>query len=1318
MFTTLTTLSKNITATKTLVKSPHGGQTTIGYGQAKRFYGHTYDPQSLVGLSEILTANLNNYNTFAVRGVFCDNVDLSQPVRRLKHVDKATGDRPTLKEAPLPWVMFDIDKYPLEKLGIDTPLADCDISSILGTFIEKYAPELCDTSYFWQLSSSAGWVGTHTLSAHLFFWLDKPRTNFECKALVSVINAEQPHQIFDPALYNAAQPHYIANPILGAGVDHDPMPIRMGMVKKGNDVLTLPVYAVELPKPTQPVESSEQSHKLNQSQSKPTEKPCPIARTYERPKSWDEWMVFFKTVDATLHTIILDATNWHAFSKIWYNWGNFRFEVEKSLMASPRGKRDPARIKFLFESGEWDRACTGAIHQAYDWRWERFSSNLILGHTDTIKLDERYLDSIGIPTNDTSTLIIDSDLGTGKTQWFFSKIVTVESPLGKLIVALSPRRALSKATAERDKNGIMLDYEIVKAFDKKTKKIIDTRCIATCVNSLHQVVDSKIHQDVIFLDEIDLTIQHLYGGAIKDHERRSIIVNLLNTIANASHVIACQSLVTDATIDLLSMAGRKNIVKIANTYQPWSGLNVDMYESKNATLEVLADIASHSPFLCACNTATQAITNFLVIQKKFPEKSWLLATQDTANNPDVAAFLKNPNENAGEYDGIFYSPIMETGVSIDLEKFANVIGFCQGGEGVGTPEGFVQMLLRGRKAEKLTIWVDNKTYQMPETPEDCTNEAISRYNVANAVMTEKDGKSYATYEIDPIMKLGMKTLATQNRSKNQPAIVVHLLLTKRMGCNVNLIANWQTQNVENGKNIAEQGKIFATQDYKNRLTTALPLTPRDHTTLEKKMDTTQDEKWQQKRHVFERELCTDVDKNSEPETDALIKFWENGRAMHKIRGFEDGLLSPEHAYTIARHNLQTKEQWSESHGFLTRWIVRHGIFESLKIGLDPNGNLTHDPKHAFEYEDFHKTSWFKFACGNQDAINGSHLGKRTREHTPSSDVLGAWIRGCGVSLKSRQLKDDEICTQNSKQDCGDDVVTGGDLNLLKEIKSPPVTKNKRGLKRVYSVNVEKMKPLVEIVHQRRSSTANTSENFAERLLTNPDDCAVDEPISKVTPPQMRGPLQKERPVNFGDEILGQDFCEQNLDYDPDYDPYFEQDCAQFYDQDFVDTDADLANRLLFLLMIGLCEGHGEGIIPLAIKLDVTETDLVRVAKTLPDVVVYSEGVFDMVRLDPPSVSGHSGVIKCPDETAKKGLLYEWVCRKMGVASGDWMIFAKDKQLKIRHFVDALHYGLNEQCRGCEHLGGDYGCGRFDLLATVACEDDPNLVDWRVCPVKK
>ena len=56
-------------------------------------------------------------------------------------------------------------------------------------------------------------------------------------------------------------------------------------------------------------------------------------------------------------------------------------------------------------------------------------------------------------------------------------------------------------------------------------------------------------------------------------------------------------------------------------------------------------------------------------------------------------------------DGVIYSTVMDSGVSINTDQLRKPLAFCTVGEGVDTSEAFVQMRLRDRKVERISIWV-------------------------------------------------------------------------------------------------------------------------------------------------------------------------------------------------------------------------------------------------------------------------------------------------------------------------------------------------------------------------------------------------------------------------------------------------------------------------------------------------------------------------------------------------------------------------------------------------------------------------------------
>ena len=188
---------------------------------------------SLAKLAAAVDTIRHDPRAFIVRGVLADGTreaitcDPNQQIRRRKL--SKSGIAPTLLEAPLSWLMIDIDGWPLPGWA---DLVD-DPDTVIDRAIQELLPDAFhDAECYWHLSASAGFV-PGILKVHLFFWLSEPASNADVKA---VLRQQAPG--VDLAPYNAAQPHYIADPIIEGG--HDPLPRRTGWRKGGDDAVVLP----------------------------------------------------------------------------------------------------------------------------------------------------------------------------------------------------------------------------------------------------------------------------------------------------------------------------------------------------------------------------------------------------------------------------------------------------------------------------------------------------------------------------------------------------------------------------------------------------------------------------------------------------------------------------------------------------------------------------------------------------------------------------------------------------------------------------------------------------------------------------------------------------------------------------------------------------------------------------------------------------------------------------------------------------------------------------------------------------------------------
>lgn len=193
---------------------------------------------NITELSVWLSIIEDNLRAFLIRGQPLENVVTEKPHRRLKNDPGATYRSPTDGHF---YFMVDIDKLQLPP-GLEvTPDA---IPEVIDYVIGVLPRELRESSFHWQLSSSAGLRDKTKISIHLWFWSSRKVSDEELKRWSKQVNTQVGYKLIDPALFNDIQPHYTAVPIF-EGME-DPFPARSGFVRKERDEVDLPIPSVEL----------------------------------------------------------------------------------------------------------------------------------------------------------------------------------------------------------------------------------------------------------------------------------------------------------------------------------------------------------------------------------------------------------------------------------------------------------------------------------------------------------------------------------------------------------------------------------------------------------------------------------------------------------------------------------------------------------------------------------------------------------------------------------------------------------------------------------------------------------------------------------------------------------------------------------------------------------------------------------------------------------------------------------------------------------------------------------------------------------------
>jgi len=414
---------KNPLATKRLYINQAGKKDKQSFSAGKLYIAHPLKLSGFPHLSNTLFSLTEQTTAFVLRGSLRDGIDITKPVHRRKDIAKYQNAPKTvsLQESAQQWICFDIDKLLLALLDYpsDTTLKTVNPQELFDRIIAQYAPELNGVSYHYQYSSSAGWTKTNTVSAHLWFWLDRPMTNPECKAFVQYINERASFQLFDPALYQAAQPHFTANPILGQGVTNDPLPARSGVIWKKSEELALPEI------------HSKKANTTTSTNRIQNNKPTNVPHAH----NIKGWIKLFKDCKENLHNLSLVFWYW-AYGQSFWGKEKINRAALKAIQKSPRINSEPERFTALI-AGEWQELRKSAEQHHLGQRILTYSK--IFPKPD-LSSPNKWVNS---ELNKKIT-IIDSPHGTGKTQWI--KKNTFYGQCNSSLT-VSPRRSLAKSNA-------------------------------------------------------------------------------------------------------------------------------------------------------------------------------------------------------------------------------------------------------------------------------------------------------------------------------------------------------------------------------------------------------------------------------------------------------------------------------------------------------------------------------------------------------------------------------------------------------------------------------------------------------------------------------------------------------------------------------------------------------------------------------------------------------------------------------------------------------------------------------------------------------
>jgi hypothetical protein len=314
----------------------------------------------------------------------------------------------------------------------------------------------------------------------------------------------------------------------------------------------------------------------------------------------------------------------------------------------------------------------------------RSKSHHELTYPASLTLNSRYLHKIDFPA--TGIVGIKSAKGTGKTTALIP-LVTAAQQQHRPILLLTHRIQLGRFLCQR------IGVNWINA--NLPNKLTDS--LGLCMDSMWKLNPSDWEGGVIILDEVEQSLWHLLHSSTCKKKRLAILKTFQNlisrTIQTGGLIIAQDADLSDISIDYLKKLADTEIEPwiVVNQWQIDRGWDVHFYDLPNPTALIhQLELDLLAGYKCYVTTdsrggryGSDTIDRYIQEQLKKLEDRYTKTlvvcshTTNTIGHPAVD-FVSAINTQAPEYDAVFVTPTLGTGVSIDVQHFDRVYGIFQG----------------------------------------------------------------------------------------------------------------------------------------------------------------------------------------------------------------------------------------------------------------------------------------------------------------------------------------------------------------------------------------------------------------------------------------------------------------------------------------------------------------------------------------------------------------------------------------------------------------------------------------------------------------
>lgn len=343
-----------------------------------------------------------------------------------------------------------------------------------------------------------------------------------------------------------------------------------------------------------------------------------------------------------------------------------------------------------------------------------------LKYTPDVKLCEKYTQK-DIYLQSQEVISYQSNMCTGKTHCIPDVINQLSSEANRNIRVLVVlfRVTLVSELVNKWKH---LGFTSYQECDKRIHSSKYPRMVVQ-IDSLHKIAGKY---DLLILDEIESTVNHLTSGHIKHFDK--CYRNFITYCKKTPKVFCMDATLQDITVDTLFK--NRNTIKIENTYKSYTNTNVGFTSCKAQFIQMcISDLRQGKKIILPSNSERFIVYLQELIKKELPTLRVGIKTAELGSEITTDDWDK--------YDLFMYSPTIIAGVSFDKPHFDKCYAYFTDRSCTG--DLCAQQLIRARilKENQYIIFTPkaSKETSLAITIQECED-------YINDIITEGDSHLY------------------------------------------------------------------------------------------------------------------------------------------------------------------------------------------------------------------------------------------------------------------------------------------------------------------------------------------------------------------------------------------------------------------------------------------------------------------------------------------------------------------------------------------------------------------------------------------------